>query len=767
MIKKYLSIILAVCMLATMAVFTGAVKTRAAETTVTFNFPDMNLGDTQNVTDPLTKDGVTITFSKAGGSTVPVYYENGTGIRVYKDNTIKVEAGKNITKVVFEFTQENGGFSANTGTYETPTWTGSASSVTFTKTEAKHHRIKSMAVTLSDEGGSTDPGTNPGTDPGTEPGNDTLAILEALYGLEAGASLEGTYTLTGVVTKVVTPFNTQFNNITVNMVCAGYDQYPVQCYRLEGDGADQLDVNDTITVTGKLKRYNNTYEFDQGCHLDSYVKGTPPQSDPLPTTTEEILKALYALEKGDYLKGTYTLTGKITEVVTEFSSEYNNVTVVMVCEGYDQYPVTCYRLKGEGADVIGVNDTITVTGSLKRYNDTYEFDQGCNLDSYTKGEAPATGGTEPTPTPTTTEEILKALYALEKGKALEGTYTLTGKVTEVVTEYSEEYQNVTVNMVCEGYDQYPVQCFRLAGDGADIIGVNDTITVTGTLKRYNDTYEFDKGCHLDSYTKAAAPGEDPTGDPDPTALTTPEEILNAAYALESGGNLGDTEYTLTGVITKINDAYSDRYKNITVTMVVNNITDKPIQCFRLAGDGADKIMPGDTITVKGKIKNYNGTVEFDQGCQLLSYTQSGQAVELPETPEEILAALYALEAGDALPGTYTLTGKITEIQTEFNPQYNNISVVIAVEGHDDQPVLCYRLEGQGADSLRVGDVIEVKGTLKNYNGTREFAAGCTILSINGQRPAPSTGDAVSAMVFAGVIVVALCAAFIARRKREF
>ena len=648
MFKKYLSIILAVCMLATMTVLTGALNAGAAETTVTFSFPDMGIGDKQNVTEPLTKDGVTITFDKAGGSTVPVYYENGTGIRVYGNNTIKVSSDKNIIKVVFEFTLENGSLTADSGTYESPTWTGGASSVTFTKTGEKHLRIKSMAVTIDGEASS---------DPGTEP-----------------------------------------------------------------------------EPTGEL-------------------------------TVEQILEALYALESGKALEGTYTLTGTVTEVVTAYNAEHKNVTVNMVCEGYPEYPVQCYRMKGEGADIIGAGDTITVSGTLKRYKSTYEFDQGCTLDSYTHVQS-----TEPEPaTPTTTQEILEALYALEKGKTVPGgPYTLTGKITKVVTAFSSEHNNVTVNMVCEGFDQYPVQCYRLKGEGVDVIGEGDTITVTGTLKRYNDTYEFDQGCNLDSYVKATTPGGDPepTGDPAPT-YTTPEEIINAAYALETDKALEGT-YTLTGEITAINTAYSDRYKNITVTIVVEGFEDKPIQCFRLEGEGIEGLMPKDKITVEGTLKNYHGTVEFDAGCKCLAIEKSQEEVKLPETTDEIMDALYALEAGESLPGTYTLKGVITEVQTAYSAEFKNVSVVIKVAGHEDRPVLCYRLEGEGADKIQAGDTITVKGTLKNYNGTREFNAGCTILEVQyADRPQPPTGDTVSAAIFACVIVIALAAAFVARKKREF
>ena len=74
--------------------------------------------------------------------------------------------------------------------------------------------------------------------------------------------------------------------------------------------------------------------------------------------------------------------------------------------------------------------------------------------------------------------------------------------------------------------------------------------------------------------------------------------------------------TLTGVIVKIPTAYSPDYKNITVDMIVAGMADHVIECYRLAGEGADTLVIGDTITVTGTIKNYKGLIEFDKGCSL-------------------------------------------------------------------------------------------------------------------------------------------------------
>ena len=132
------------------------------------------------------------------------------------------------------------------------------------------------------------------------------------------------------------------------------------------------------------------------------------------------------------------------------------------------------------------------------------------------------------------------------------------------------------------------------------------------------TSQFPGGLMLKEVAESMTPSAGPT------IYETPEEIVNAAYELELGGVLSaGHKYTLTGVITEIPSAWSDSYGNITVVIVVNNMTDKPIECFRLKGEGANNLMVGDTITVTGELLKYDnktetGKVEFNAGCTLVS-----------------------------------------------------------------------------------------------------------------------------------------------------
>lgn len=195
-------------------------------------------------------------------------------------------------------------------------------------------------------------------------------------------------------------------------------------------------------------------------------------------------------------------------------------------------------------------------------------------------------------------EIVAAAYELEEGANLPSGTALKGSVVSIDTPWSDEYHNITVSIAVEGAEEQPVQCFRLSGEGADKLAEGDSVVVAGVIKNYKGTIEFDKGCKLIS--EDAMEGV---------------KVAMAGYGLEEGMAMKQPS-TMTGVIKSIDTPYSDEYKNITVTIVAGGLEDYAVQCFRLSGEGADKLAEGNTITVTGTLKNYKGTVEFDKGCTL-------------------------------------------------------------------------------------------------------------------------------------------------------
>ncbi|MBP3637119.1 MAG: hypothetical protein J6K13_06155 [Clostridia bacterium] len=300
------------------------------------------------------------------------------------------------------------------------------------------------------------------------------------------------------------------------------------------------------------------------------------------------------------------------------------------------------------------------------------------------------------------EEIVAAAYTLEDGLALEDTQRLYGEIVKIDTAWSEEYQNITVTIQVGDLADQPIQCYRLSGEGCATLAVGDKITVEGIIKNYKGTIEFDKGCKL------VGMGE----------IVSQAAVLDAAYTLEESAAM-PAPTALEGKIVKIDTAWSDEYKNITVTIVCDGKEEQPIMCYRLSGEGAEALAVDQTIAVVGTIKNYKGTIEFDQGCKLIPV---GTANDV-----RVAIAAYALEEGLGMDKAKTITGEVVSIDTAWSDEYKNITVSIVPAGLEEYKIQCYRLSGEGAESLAVGDVITVNGILKNYKGTIEFDKGCTIV----------------------------------------
>ncbi len=249
-----------------------------------------------------------------------------------------------------------------------------------------------------------------------------------------------------------------------------------------------------------------------------------------------------------------------------------------------------------------------------------------------------------------------------------------------------------------------------------------------------------------------------------------EAILNEAYALEQGKSMAEP-VTLTGKITSVDTPYSAQYKNVTVTIVMEGFDDKPIKCYRLAGTGADTLAVGDTITVTGTIANYQGTIEFEQGCTVSTIVKAdGTAVQAPagsgsgssgsgssgsggsgsggsgsggsgsggsgsgttSTPSTttlpttnksaatIMNEAYALAETAFLPYKATLKGEVISIDDGPKDAYNKtvITVTMKVEG---KTIICYEMSGSKVNEVAVGKTITVTGAIKNHYGKIEFA----------------------------------------------
>ena len=250
--------------------------------------------------------------------------------------------------------------------------------------------------------------------------------------------------------------------------------------------------------------------------------------------------------------------------------------------------------------------------------------------------------------------------------------------------------------------------------------------------------QFPGGLMLKDVAEAMTPSEGPT------IYETPEEIVNAVYELALGGVLSaGHKYTLTGTITEIPSPYSADYGNITVVIVVGDMTDKPIECFRLKGEGIENLMVGDTITVTGELLKYDnktetGKVEFNAGCTLDSGNFCNHTLEAIAGKDATCT-----EAGLTEGQNCTTCNKTITEQTEIPALGHEWSEVLA---HDDTEhwtacTRCDEKKDKGAHSNGDDSVCDVCGYGCEHSDVNAATCGApSTCKACGTVLAPATGE---------------------------
>jgi RPA family protein len=248
---------------------------------------------------------------------------------------------------------------------------------------------------------------------------------------------------------------------------------------------------------------------------------------------------------------------------------------------------------------------------------------------------------------------------------------------------------------------------------------------------------------------------------EPAGEGTQESPWNVAAVIEacSGLNDGDflndgAEVYVTGIVTETTDI-STQYKNATYYISDNAKASNKFYVFRgKLLNNADvtaetDIEVGDSVTVCGKIKNYKGTMEFDQNNYLVYYKKGEGGGETPDAPgtleapltvAEALAYIDAnLEADKQSPVGY-VKGKIAAISEIDTGQYGNATYTISDDGSENNTLQIYRGYGLGgakftnANDIKVGDNVIVSGKLVNFKGnTKQFAQGSKIMQLNDKK----------------------------------
>ncbi|MBQ7045748.1 MAG: hypothetical protein IJN65_04570 [Clostridia bacterium] len=602
-IKKVLSVLMCICLLlSSVAVMASAEET----TTATISFADTAQRTVYTTEQQVwVQNGITVTNDKGASTTAVGNYSNPA--RFYANSTVTIEFATPIIQFVVDTSGSKYATALQNSITSGATLTANGNVVTvvldtpatsFSFKCSGQNRAATITVTAqAATGGET-------TDPETpvEPEEPTVnydalnaAITEAngltedTYTTDSWANLEtaladATAALESTDQTVVDAATTALNAAIDALVVYEEPEEPVD--------PSLVPATSTLTFDDTAKRTVGTTE--QQVWVENYL-----------TVTNNKGSSTTNVNTGYFNPVRFY---KNSEVVIEYPVAMTKIELVANSATYATYTANSITSGGtvttSGSVVTVVLDTPATSFTFNCTANQLRFNA---ITVYTAGAVE-----EPPydPTGKTSAEIVEAAHALAAGKTIENA-TVTGTVTVINTAYSEQYANITITLAVEGTDK-TIMCYRLVADANNAeniknIVIDDILTVTGNIEVYNGTPQFAEDSVLTAYESGG------------TVIVVPEdpkEIVDAAYALTAGTTL-PYEATLTGTITEIGTAYSEQYGNVTLTIAVEGKEDKPIICYRLkAADGHDasSFRIGDVISVTGYIKNYNGTIEFDQGC---------------------------------------------------------------------------------------------------------------------------------------------------------
>ena len=447
----------------------------------------------------------------------------------------------------------------------------------------------------------------------TPAANSTLTIPEAnAIGEATTAPTTDKYYVAGTITEIT---NSNYGNMKIaddaGNVLTIYGSFNADG-TIKYKNMDTKPVaGDKVKLYGVLSQYRGTAQMVDGWIVE-HTPGTPvtppPSSDPIADSTLTIAEAIAlgtSKAHNNYTTGKYYVVGEITEV---YGPDYGNLRITddagNILTIYGSYAADGTKYK-EMTDKPDAGDTVKLYGIIGQYNGTPQM-KNANIIEFTDGTPPVNN--DPTPdTELTIAQALELGATKNHDSYTQGKYYVTGVITEV---YNPQYGNMKIadaaGNILTIYGSYNADG-TVRYDALEKKPVaGDTVKVYGIIGQYNDTVQLKNGWIV-AHTS--------TGGEAPKAPEDPKEIVKQAYELEAGKTLPYT-VTLTGKIVSVDTPYSDDYKNITISIAVEGCEDKPIQCFRLKGDGANALAAGDTVTVTGVVTNHEGKIQFSSGCKL-------------------------------------------------------------------------------------------------------------------------------------------------------
>ncbi len=412
-------------------------------------------------------------------------------------------------------------------------------------------------------------------------------------------------------------------------------------------------------------------------------------------TVMTVAQARAAIDAGGDLTNKF-VAGIISQI-DSYQSNYHSITYWISDDGTTTNQLQVYSgLAGvvksafASKDDLAVGDDVTVKGTLKKYNSTYEFDYNNTIEAYkpiarlawsAESYDASLEGTNTFPTLENTNGVTVAYSSSDPTKAsfadasvYEITLNVAGSTTITATfagneTYKANSASYTLNIASS------LVTLTYNVDGGEAI---DPVSVSALPNPLPTTTKAGKnfgGWFTDSEkTVAAVPGAAISENTTLFAKWLDPYDITAAKAVIDENESGIANQYVAGIISQI-DSYNNTYHSITYWISADGTTSNQLEVYSgLIGNAAtalgkeafsakEDLELGDEVVVTGTLKKYGEVYEFDKNNTIYTFSRKASA-----------GLEYAVTAVEKVVGDAAF----------INPLTNPNSVDVTYETSDDQ-----------------------------------------------------------------------------------
>ena len=547
-------------------------------------------------------------------------------------------------------------------------------------------------------------------------------IVDALYKLESGQTLDGPYEITGVITSFKYAYDPGYNNVSVNIVVEGREDKPVLCYRLIG--GEELKVGDTITIFAGVTNYNGTYETVSGGVIRNVIPGTgsdDPVTPPVGGEDTDESAVLDLTGNANLVSGSGEQNVFAANGITFTNDKASSTTALTVQTSYAQRAYAGSTIKIEYAGMTKIVITF----------DDYSPD---GTKTYMSG---FDGMTVEGATFSRENDVLTITFA-----AATDVFQSTALTSQVRIEKIEVYTGEVENPGETPVDpkpETPAYTAPVAGQSYDLYMELPTGKVY-----FNGALDAAKGTYLDTTTDASASVkiyfEEVNGGYSIFFMNGDvKTYINAEAYLKSNGYAGchfvlgetstcvwtyNTELGILEVYGEISGKsdtfFAGTYGSYTTVSLSGAYYKDQIATGTQFPARIELVEGGEITPPEGGETPVDPQPPVHEHTFVEGKCECGETDPnyVPETPSDVvntIAGALAAAEGTAV----TIKGTVCEIYQAWSDQYNNISFYIKDDAGNK--ILVFRT----GTNAKIGDQVTVTGNVTLYNTSNQIAQGST------------------------------------------